>query len=410
MCKNPAEGKNDRGKRRILSGKCLMAVLMVAVMAVSCFVLINDSNDSSADNAQRVYLCRPDTSEDLIAKGYLEDGDTDMWHDDNFSASYSGGVLHLYDSASPSDYSFYDVDQSYKTTGVGYTALYADGNLVLEISGSTPELRFCTYSNDTSNARYGIYVTGNLTIINTGSVDRILKTLNHSSTGTTAHSEVGSTGIYCGGSLTIQNNGTGSFTIDANASDKQTDTIGSCSSYGLYAGNNITITNTVVNVSGGKAINTSAGIYCNGSLSVTNTKYDSLSLTAEGSDCMNASATGFNSYGIWARSDVSFTDVSVIATGGQVVDFKEGRVYVDDQLLEESYVLGKPTEPLYIHASNLAGNIEYPYTVPEGCIWVMGDNRLNSLDSRYFGAVSVEQVTSKALFIYWPPSDVSWLK
>ena len=73
-------------------------------------------------------------------------------------------------------------------------------------------------------------------------------------------------------------------------------------------------------------------------------------------------------------------------------------------------MLGKPTEPLYIHASNLAGNIEYPYTVPEGCIWVMGDNRLNSLDSRYFGAVSVEQVTSKALFIYWPPSDVSWLK
>ena len=324
MCKNPAEGKNDRGKRRILSGKCLMAVLMVAVMAVSCFVLINDSNDSSADNAQRVYLCRPDTSDDLTVKGYLEDGDTDMWHDDDFSASYSGGVLHLYDSASPSDYSFYDVDKSYKTTGVGYTALYADGNLVLEISGSTPELRFCTYSNDTSNARYGIYVTGNLTIINTGNVDRILKTSNHSSTGITAHSEVGSTGIYCGGSLTIQNNGTGSFTIDANASDKQTDTIGSCSSYGLYAVNDIAITNTVVNVSGGKAINTSAGIYCNGSLSVTNTKYDSLSLTAEGSDCMNASATGFNSYGIWARLDVSFTDVSVTVTGGQACSTSAG--------------------------------------------------------------------------------------
>ncbi len=324
MCKNPAEGKNDRGKRRILSGKCLMAVLMVAVMAVSCFVLINDSNDSSADNAQRVYLCRPDTSDDLTVKGYLEDGDTDMWHDDDFSASYSGGVLHLNDSASPSDYSFYDVDKSYKTTGVGYTALYADGNLVLEISGSTPELRFCTYSNDTSNARYGIYVTGNLTIINTGNVDRILKTSNHSSTGITAHSEVGSTGIYCGGSLTIQNNGTGSFTIDAHASDKQTDTIGSCSSYGLRAGSNITITNTVVDVSGGKAINTSAGIYCGGSLSVTNTKYDSLSLTATGSDCMNANATAFNSYGIWAGLNVSFTDVSVTATGGQACSKSAG--------------------------------------------------------------------------------------
>ena len=100
----------------------------------------------------------------------------------------------------------------------------------------------------------------------------------------------------------------------------------------------------------------------------------------------------------------------VIATAGQVVDFKEGRVYIDDQLLEESYVLGKPTEPIYIHSSNLAEDISYPYTVPEGCIWVMGDNRLNSLDSRYFGPVPVDQVTSKALFIYWPPSDVSWLK
>ena len=99
----------------------------------------------------------------------------------------------------------------------------------------------------------------------------------------------------------------------------------------------------------------------------------------------------------------------VIATAGQVVDFQEGRVYVDGQVLEEDYVLGKPSEPIYIHAKNLTENVSYPYTVPEGCIWVMGDNRTNSLDSRYFGAISLERVTSKALFIYWPPSDVKWL-
>ncbi|MBR3384185.1 MAG: signal peptidase I, partial [Atopobiaceae bacterium] len=90
-------------------------------------------------------------------------------------------------------------------------------------------------------------------------------------------------------------------------------------------------------------------------------------------------------------------------------DFQEGRVYVDGQVLEEDYVLGKPSEPIYIHAKNLTENVSYPYTVPEGCIWVMGDNRSNSLDSRYFGAISLERVTSKALFIYWPPSDVKWL-
>ena len=99
----------------------------------------------------------------------------------------------------------------------------------------------------------------------------------------------------------------------------------------------------------------------------------------------------------------------VIATAGQVVYFEEGRVYVDGQLLEEDYVLGKPTEPIYIHAKNLNEIIEYPYTVPEGCIWVMGDNRTNSLDSRYFGPVPLERITSKAVFIYWPPADVQLL-
>lgn len=95
----------------------------------------------------------------------------------------------------------------------------------------------------------------------------------------------------------------------------------------------------------------------------------------------------------------------VIATGGQTIDLRDGIVYVDGQALEESsYTLGKRTESL----SNYEGSagIEYPYTVPANCVFVMGDNRTNSLDSRYFGPVSVSAVTSKALFIYWPLSDI----
>ncbi len=99
----------------------------------------------------------------------------------------------------------------------------------------------------------------------------------------------------------------------------------------------------------------------------------------------------------------------VIATEGQVVDLQDGNVVVDGEVLSEDYVLGKPSYPITGHAANLTEDLSYPYTVPEGCLWVMGDNRTVSLDSRYFGAVPVKSVTSKALFIYWPFSDIGTL-
>ena len=97
----------------------------------------------------------------------------------------------------------------------------------------------------------------------------------------------------------------------------------------------------------------------------------------------------------------------VIAVGGQTVDIVDGSVVVDGEPLSEPYVSSSPTVSL----SDMDGSagISYPYTVPEGCVWVMGDNRANSLDSRYFGPVSVDDVTSRALLIYWPISDVALL-
>ena len=97
----------------------------------------------------------------------------------------------------------------------------------------------------------------------------------------------------------------------------------------------------------------------------------------------------------------------VIAVGGQTIDLVDGSVVVDGEVLEEPYVGGAPTESL----SGIAGSagIKYPYVVPEGCVWVMGDNRTNSKDSRYFGPVSVDDVTSRAILIYWPLSDAGLL-
>ena len=93
----------------------------------------------------------------------------------------------------------------------------------------------------------------------------------------------------------------------------------------------------------------------------------------------------------------------VIATGGQTVNLVDGVVYVDGVALDEPYTLGKASYPFDYSLTGVT--MSYPYTVPEGSVWVMGDNRTNSLDSRYFGAVSVDDITSRAVFIFWPFSD-----
>ncbi len=94
----------------------------------------------------------------------------------------------------------------------------------------------------------------------------------------------------------------------------------------------------------------------------------------------------------------------VIAVGGQTVDLVDGHVEVDGKPLDEPYVGGKESWPLAEQLDSV-GPISYPYTVPDGCVWVMGDNRTNSRDSRYFGSVSVSEVTARAVCTFWPPED-----
>ena len=93
----------------------------------------------------------------------------------------------------------------------------------------------------------------------------------------------------------------------------------------------------------------------------------------------------------------------VIATEGETVDLIDGSVYVDGVALDEPYTLGKESSPLLRTASGML--ISYPYTVPEDEVWVMGDNRTASQDSRYFGSIPVTSITGRAAIIYWPISD-----
>ena len=78
-------------------------------------------------------------------------------------------------------------------------------------------------------------------------------------------------------------------------------------------------------------------------------------------------------------------------------------IYVDGVPLDEPYTDGKPSY-------TIPGGVSYPYTVPEGEIWVMGDNRTNSQDSRKFGAVPVSSVTGLAVLVYWPLDNFGLLE
>lgn len=86
----------------------------------------------------------------------------------------------------------------------------------------------------------------------------------------------------------------------------------------------------------------------------------------------------------------------VIATGGQTVNIKNNKLYIDDEEQDEPYVRGLPTTTLS------SSKISYPYTIPEDGLWVMGDNRTNSQDSRYFGSVPEDSVIGHGLFVFWP--------
>ena len=96
----------------------------------------------------------------------------------------------------------------------------------------------------------------------------------------------------------------------------------------------------------------------------------------------------------------------VIATEGQTINLIDGKVYIDGVELTEAYTSGQPTYPL-----STAGNvsISYPYTIPEGYVWMMGDNRTNSLDSRYFGPIDEDTLFGKAILIYWPLNEIGLL-
>jgi signal peptidase I len=102
----------------------------------------------------------------------------------------------------------------------------------------------------------------------------------------------------------------------------------------------------------------------------------------------------------FARPDHEDFIKRVIGLPGESVEIRNGRLYVDGVRIPEPYLEGRDDTRDY-----------GPEEVPEGMLFVLGDNRLNSNDSRFgLGFVPVDKVIGRAFVIVWPPGRIGWLR
>lgn len=102
--------------------------------------------------------------------------------------------------------------------------------------------------------------------------------------------------------------------------------------------------------------------------------------------------------GMYERGDLIVFDADnykenmvkrVIAFGGDMLEIKDGKVFINEQELDEEYTLGYTEGDVNIK-------------VPENTVYVMGDNRDDSIDSRVFGPIDSDDIYGKVIFRFFP--------
>jgi signal peptidase I len=87
----------------------------------------------------------------------------------------------------------------------------------------------------------------------------------------------------------------------------------------------------------------------------------------------------------------------VIGLEGETIEIRAGHTYINGELIDEPWVT-------YSGGRDLSARV-----VPEGYIFIMGDNRPNSRDSRAIGSVPIESVIGRGWFVYWPVEEFQFL-
>ena len=94
----------------------------------------------------------------------------------------------------------------------------------------------------------------------------------------------------------------------------------------------------------------------------------------------------------------------VVGLPGERLELRSGRVYVDGAPLEEPYLKRDTCKPAYPKTCSFG-----PVTVPGDHYFMMGDNRTNSIDSRFFGPVPKDEIIGEAFVRFWPPTRAGGL-
>ena len=92
----------------------------------------------------------------------------------------------------------------------------------------------------------------------------------------------------------------------------------------------------------------------------------------------------------------------VIGLPNEQVQIKDGGVYINGEKLQEDYLQD------YVVTTDLEG-VFVDLIVPENTVYVLGDNRTESTDSRRFGCIPLERIESKAVFRFWPMDKIGGL-